>query len=216
MNESPFSVSIENIKTLDDLEALCDFWNDVSNQDKERFNDGLDEKLNNENNYNKIKVDSLFNANQNNDDNSSYSKKEKGFENTENEEKNLKNNKYGNIPQYEIFCTEKIDLIFNPQIINRKKIENQIVKENDLKIFNIGDKNISKFSTDKNKIEQFNVLIEPDKTNNNKEFDIKKVEKSDFENQTLEDEYLISKQNKNIFTIQSSPNKNNLSFNGIR
>ena len=184
-----------------------------NNEDKERFNDGLDEKLNNENNYNKIKVDSLFNANQNNDDNSSYSKKEKGFENTENEEKNLKNNKYGNIPQYEIFSTEKIDLMFNPQIINRKKIENQIVKENDLKIFNIGDKNISKFSTDKNKIEQFNVLIEPDKTNNNKEFDIKKVEKSDFENQTLEDEYLISKQNKNIFTIQSSPNKNNLSFN---
>lgn len=28
-------------KTLDDLESLCDFWNDISNQDKERFSEAV-------------------------------------------------------------------------------------------------------------------------------------------------------------------------------
>ena len=32
-------------KTLDDLESLCDFWNDVSNQDKERFSDSVLRRL---------------------------------------------------------------------------------------------------------------------------------------------------------------------------
>jgi len=189
---------------------------DNNNEKKEIFNEGLDEKLNNENNYNnkrKVVNNSLFKINQNNDNmnNSSYSKNEKSFENA-NEDKNVINNYNGKAPQYSIFSTEKIDLMFNPQLTNKKKIENKIVKENDLKIFNIGDKNNlnSKFSLDKNKIEQFNVLIKPE---NNKEIDLNKIEKSDFENQTLEDEYLISKQSKNIFTINSIPNKNNLSFN---
>lgn len=32
-------------KTLDDLESLCDFWNDISNQDKERFSEAVLRRL---------------------------------------------------------------------------------------------------------------------------------------------------------------------------
>lgn len=36
---------LKNDKTLDDLESLADFWNDVSNQDKERFSENVLRRL---------------------------------------------------------------------------------------------------------------------------------------------------------------------------
>ena len=38
-------VLLKKDKTLDDLESLCDFWNDISNQDKERFSDAVLRRL---------------------------------------------------------------------------------------------------------------------------------------------------------------------------
>ena len=118
-----------------------------------------------------------------------------------------------------------------------KKAENQIVKENDLNIYDNPDgknKINENFTIEKQDIEKFDVLIEPEKSPQKKDDKYssniivrtviksinpdpnseKKVEKIDNENQTLNDEFTISKQNKNQFTIYSDPTQKQLLFNG--
>ena len=119
----------------------------------------------------------------------------------------------------------------------RKTEENRIVKNNNLKIYDNNrdkTKNIN-FSPEKQYIDKFNVLIEPDLSQNKKDNKYqniivrnynntiypeikpeKKIEKVDNENQTLNNEYIISKQNKNDFTIYSDHNQKQLLFNNER
>ena len=91
------------------------------------------------------------------------------------------------------------------------------------------------FTIEKQDIEKFDVLIEPETSPQKKDEKYsnvivrtviksinpdpnneKKVEKIDNENQTLNDEYTISKQNKNQFTIYSEPVQKQLQFNNDR
>ena len=57
----------------------------------------------------------------------------------ENKEEDTKKDAAKKLPQYNMFSTEKIDLMFGPEHSSnnksQKKAENQIVKENDLNIY---------------------------------------------------------------------------------
>ena len=157
------------------------------------------------------------------------------------EEQNKNNKNVKKMPQYTMISTEKNDFMFGPS--QNKKLENQIVKENDINIYNSSynkKKQNENFSTEQQDIHKFDVLIEPDishQKKDDKNSDVivctinksinpdlstdkqgkeEKIEKVDNENQTLNDEYTISKQNKNQFTIYSHHNNKQLLFNKER
>ena len=210
------SKELDKNNNINNLEGKNDF-------DKIRNNKNLIDsynKENDENRQNKIYNDSL---------------------NKSNENINNENQKYPNNCINNIYQSEKIDLMYGPSQISknknnqRKPEENRIVKNNNLKIYDDNNNKNINFSPDKQYIDKFNVLIEPDlnqikkgnkyqnmivsnynNTIYSKPKPIKKIEKVDNENQTLNNEYTISKPNKNDFTIFSYPNQKQLSFKNER
>ena len=200
----------KNKNYIDNLEGQN---SDIDNKNKNN-NDNNDINDNNDFNDNDLtdKDDNLKKDGKhkrNKDKNKSKNKNDNNnLDNSNEEDNNIDNNKKLK-PQYNILSTEKIDLMFHPEQTDKKdknkNLDIQIVKENDLNIFDNNDNKNKQnvFSVDKQDIQKFDVLIEPENI----------PTKSDFENQTLNDEYLISKQKKNQFTIYSDPNKKNLQFN---
>ena len=233
-------------------------YNDKKDKNKEFNNDGNNENLkdkyndnnyiiNNKNNLNKYNKDgdeNIIKAKINSDElnQRNHNEKDNKKENEDSMEEQNKNNKnVKKMPQYPMISTEKNDFMFGPS--QNKKLENQIVKENDINIYNSSynkKKQNENFSTEQQDIHKFDVLIETDishQKKDDKNSDVivctinksinpdlstdkqgkeEKIEKVDNENQTLNDEYTISKQNKNQFTIYSHHNNKQLLFNKER
>ena len=220
---------------------------DVLDNENNENNKNNDLNINQNEKYEKTKIiDELLYGNKAIQDilhfSSSSKKSDNANENNIEEDKKNKNNAKKLPPQCNIFSTEKIDLMFGPEQTSNnksdKKAENQIVKENDLNIYDNPDgknKINENFTIEKQDIEKFDVLIEPEKSPQKKDDKYsniivrtviksinpdpnseKKVEKIDNENQTLNDELTISKQNKNQFTIYSDPSQKQLLFNNDR
>ena len=212
-NENNNNNIIEDYTYNQNQNKLMSKYNDSKNNLKENNN-------NQSNDSSYLKEKNEKNVNENNDKYknkiiSDYDKKNDNINITK------EDNKFS---QYNIFSTEKIDLEFVPNQssgINNdkpKKEENRIVKINNLKIYDLleSKKKQNIFTNEKQDIQKFDVLIEREislaKNYNNSRI----VEKKDKENQTLKEEYIISDQNKNEFTIYSNPNQKLLLFNKER
>ena len=213
--------------------------NNIDENASDLNNENKDEEILVENKNLLIKLDKEITDNNDNDN----------LDNEENKDNNIPdNNNINNInenkkyPNYNIYTTEKIDLEFEPNQTSGnkndkpKREENRIVKNNNLKIYDISDvdnknKQNVNFQPENQDIQKFDVLIQPDpnkakkddkysniivRTYNDSIYPENKIEKIDNENQTLNDEYIISKPSKNDFSIYSEPNQKNLLFNNER
>ena len=232
INNSIYKNKHNNINKNKNKDTLNNSSSSSSIKDKNEENDSEnnieenDLNTNNKNNLHKIKKKKLIS---NDSDSSDINRERKKMPH-----------------QFTIFSTEKIDLMYGPEQAlhnkNEKKIENRIVKEHYLKIFDNPDnknRQNENFSPEKQDIQKFDVLIEPELSPQKKDGkspniivrkiiksinpdpsrvtpEEKKIEKIDNENQTLNDEYTISKQNKNQFTIFSDPSNKQLLFNKER
>ena len=222
--------------------------NENNNIDENAFNlkeDNKDEEMLFENKNLLFKLDKEINDNNDNLDNKESQDNNKDKENEDNNktDNNINNiNEYQKNQKYNIFTTEKIDLEFGPnQTLGNKNDkpkneENRIVKNNNLKIYDLPDNNNKNkqninFQAENQDIQKFDVLIPPDtnkakkddkysniivRAYNNSIYPENKIEKIDNENQTLNNEYIISKPSKNDFSIYSEPNQKNLLFNNER